>query len=171
MTALVAVLSLLPGFYVTQESSAAAPQATEVKQETKAIKVLVDGEEVKFGTAGPRAIGGATMVPFRPLFEALGANVEYDLVHKIVKANKENNEIELQIGERIGKKNGAEITMGNPPVLIKGVTYVPLRFVAEALEAKVDYDKATQVITIDTSGDGESELMGCGIAPNAKTVK
>lgn len=114
--------------------------------------MLVDGEEIKFGANGPRSINGRTMVPFRPLFEALGASVEYDLVHKVVTADKEDIKIELTIGDKIAKRNGAEITMANAPVLFKGTTFVPLRFVAESLEANVDFDSKAQLITI-TLGD------------------
>jgi preprotein translocase subunit SecA len=62
----------------------------------KAIKVIVDGKELVFGANGPREIMGRTMVPFRPLFESLGADVEYDLIHKQVTAEKENIRFELK---------------------------------------------------------------------------
>jgi hypothetical protein len=164
MTAFVVALSLMPGT-VSHKIEPSTPLVSPASrnQTLPVIKVIVDGEEVKFGEATPRAIQGTTMVPFRPLFEALGANVEYDLVHKSVTATKDSTGIELTIGEKIAKKNGAEITMAQAPVLIKGATYVPLRFVAEALEATVEYDKATQVITIDTGGD--QTVMGCGDKP------
>jgi hypothetical protein len=119
----------------------------------KAIKVIVDGKELVFGANGPREIMGRTMVPFRPLFESLGADVEYDLIHKQVTAEKENIRFELMIGEKVAKRNGAEIRMEVAPVLIKGTTFVPLRFVAEALDAEVDFNAVDQIITITTEED------------------
>ena len=119
----------------------------------KAIKVIVDGKELVFGANGPREILGRTMVPFRPLFESLGADVEYDLIHKQVTAEKENIRFELMIGEKVAKRNGAEIRMEVAPVLIKGTTFVPLRFVAEALDAEVDFNAVDQIITITTEED------------------
>jgi hypothetical protein len=116
----------------------------------KTIKVIVDGKELVFGANGPREIMGRTMVPFRPLFESLGADVEYDLIHKQVTAEKENIRFELMIGEKVAKRNGAEIRMEVAPVLIKGTTFVPLRFVAEALDAEVDFNAVDQIITITT---------------------
>jgi hypothetical protein len=161
MIALIAAVSFVPGMVYFKQDATPTPPATASSQKSlPVIKVMVDGEEIKFGEATPRAMNGTTMVPFRPLFEALGANVEYDLVHKVVNATKDNIGIELTIGEKIAKKNGAEITMLQAPILLKGSTYVPLRFVAEALEAKVDYDNKTQVITIDTTSD--AVIMGCG---------
>jgi serine protease Do len=170
MTAFIAAMSLVPGMvYVKQDASAAPKQAVAQKSEA-AIRVVVDGEEIKFGEATPRAIGGTTMVPFRPLFEALGATVEYDLVHKAVNATKGNTGIELMIGEKIAKKNGAEITMAQAPVLVKGVTYVPLRFVAEALDASVDFDSKERLITIDT-GEDSASIMGCGDKTQIRKIK
>lgn len=132
------------------EKTTTPPASTTKKAE---IQVIVDGEPIKFGANPPKQITGKTMVPFRPLFEALGAQVDYDLVHKAITAEKDDIKIELMIGDKIGKKNGAEINMGTAPVLIKGTTYVPLRFIAESLEAEVAYDQATQVITIKTKED------------------
>ena len=127
----------------------ADPPKKTTKQE-KPMRVIVDDKEVKFGANGVRTFGGRTFVPFRALFEALGSEVEYDLVHKKITATKGNNEIELTIGELIARKNGAEITMEAAPQLVKGTSYVPLRFVAESLDAEVDFDGAAGVITIKT---------------------
>jgi hypothetical protein len=134
-----------------QEEKQTNPPIAQTKKAE--IQVFVDGEPIKFGANTPRQITGKTMVPFRPLFEALGAQVDYDLVHKAITAEKDDIKIELMIGDKIGKKNGAEINMGTAPVLIKGTSYVPLRFIAESLEAEVAYDQATQVITIKTKED------------------
>jgi hypothetical protein len=135
----------------TETRPTSAPAKPEQRQE-KTMKVIVDDKEVNFGANGVRTLGGRTFVPFRPLFESMGCEVEYDLVHKKVTATKDNNEIELTIGERIARKNGAEITMEAPPQILKATTYVPLRFVAESLDAEVNYDGAAGVITIKTKG-------------------
>lgn len=136
----------------SQPSAAVPPPQAKPKspKEVKPIKVFIDDKEINFGANGVRVLGGRTFVPFRPLFEAMGAEVEYDLVHKKVTATKDNNEIELTIAERIARKNGAEITMEAPPQIINKTTYVPLRFVAESLDADVDYNGEGGVITIKT---------------------
>ncbi len=114
------------------------------------MKVIVDDKEVNFGDNGVRTIGGRTFVPFRALFEAMGAEVDYDLVHKKVTATKDNNEIELTVGDLIARKNGAEITMEAAPQILNKTTYVPLRFVAESLNADVNFDGANNKIVIIT---------------------
>ncbi len=132
----------------TTPASTASP--VNAAKQVKSMRVIVDNKEVNFGANGVRTFGGRTFVPFRALFEALGSEVDYDLVHKKVTATKGNNEIELTVGEVIARKNGAEITMEAAPQLVKATTYVPLRFVAESLDANVDFDKAAGVITITT---------------------
>lgn len=129
---------------------AASVLSPAVAGQQKAIQVIVDGDIVNFANEKPQSFGGRTLVPMRPIFEALGAEVDYDLVHKRIFARKDNLEIELTIGDLIAKKNGAEITMDVAPLLRKGSTLVPLRFVAESLEADVTYDKVKNLITIST---------------------
>lgn len=144
----IAILPLVGAFI--QGGASAPPAQGTTPQDKHSMRVIVDDKEVNFGANGVRTFGGRTFVPFRPLFEALGAEVEYDLVHKKVTATKENNEIELTIGDRIGRKNGAEIMMEAAPQLVNATTYVPLRFVAESLDAEVNYDGAAGTITIKT---------------------
>lgn len=131
-------------------SAGAQSAAPTQHKQAKTMRVIVDDKEVNFGANGVRTFGGRTFVPFRSLFEALGCEVDYDLVHKKITATKGNNEIELTIGELIARKNGAEITMEAAPQLVKKTSYVPLRFVAESLEAEVNYDGDAGVITIKT---------------------
>lgn len=136
------------------QQAAPPPQTTpSAEPAQKVFKVYVDDKEVIFGNGGVRTFGGRTFVPFRPLFEAIGAEVEYDLVHKRVTATKDNNEVQLTIGDRIARKNGAEITMEAAPILLKATTYVPLRFVAESLDAEVNFDGAAGTIHIKTNAD------------------
>lgn len=148
----VSILAQL-GIAQTQGSKPATPEPPQTAPKAPAkpaMTVIVDEKEVSFGENGVRTIGGRTFVPFRALFEAMGAEVEYDLVHKKVTATKDNNEIELTVGELIARKNGAEITMEAAPQIINKSTYVPLRFVAESLDAKVDFDGPGNKITIVT---------------------
>ena len=135
----------------TQKKDPRPPEpAIKVQAKKPSMKVIVDDKEINFGANGVRTFGGRTFVPFRALFEALGSEVEYDLVHKRITATTGNNEIILTIGDVIARKNGAEITMEAAPQLLKATSYVPLRFVAESLDAEVDFDGAAGVITIKT---------------------
>lgn len=47
--------------------------------------------------------------------------------------------------------NGQEIQADVPPMIVNGRTMVPVRFVSEALGAVVNWDEATQTVTISTA--------------------
>jgi len=135
------------------------PKATTTTTTTTTINgkvglsVFIDGKVVDFKNAPPQVLTGVTMVPLRGIFEALGAYVEYDEVNHRIHARKDNESIDLLLGSRIAKKNGAEIMMEVKPQVIHGTTMVPLRFVSESLGAKVDFDHANNRINV-TLGDG-----------------
>ena len=76
----------------------------------------------------------------RGVFEKMGGFVEYDPVAHKVTARNQNSTADVTIGQKIAHNNGAEILLDTRPVIIKGITLVPLRFLAEALGAKVTFD-------------------------------
>ncbi len=115
------------------------------------IAVLVDGKPVEFKEAPPQVIMGCTMVPMRGIFEAIGAYVEYDPANHTVKAQRNNESVELRMGSRLAHKNGAEILMEVKPTVIAGTTMVPLRFIGEALGATVEFDKPNNRVMVTTS--------------------
>jgi len=48
--------------------------------------------------------------------------------------------VELWIGKLEAKVNGKTVKLDVPPMIKKGRTFVPIRFVSEALGAKVDWN-------------------------------
>ena len=116
------------------------------------LTVWVDGKPVEFAeNAQPMVYRGRVMVPMRGIFEALGATLTYDPTTRTVQALRGNEAVELTFGSKIAKKNGAEILLDTPPMILKNVTYVPMRFIAESLGAKLSYDKANMKLTVVTS--------------------
>lgn len=111
------------------------------------IKIMLNGKPLSFSQA-PYMANDTTMVPMRAIFEALGAAVEYDADSQKITATKGDIVIELVLGEKAAKKNGEGIALDAPAVTKNGNTMVPLRFVAEALQAQVDWDGVTQTISI-----------------------
>lgn len=115
------------------------------------IVVEVDGRIVVFPTAQPKVYAGRVLVPLRGVFQEIGAYVEFDSVARKIKARMGNEEIELRVGDRLARKNGAEIMMDIPPMIDGGATMVPLRFLAEALGAKVTHLKLLNKVIIETA--------------------
>ncbi|MCD6107236.1 MAG: copper amine oxidase N-terminal domain-containing protein, partial [Caldisericaceae bacterium] len=52
------------------------------------------------------------------------------------------------IGTPYASVSGKKVLLDSPPLIVKGRTMVPLRFIAETLGAEVTWDEATKSITI-----------------------
>ena len=97
---------------------------------------MIVNNEIVNGDAAPYVADSRTMVPIRALTETFGAKVDYkDNVVTIVDGD---TTVVMTIGETTYTVNGEEQTMDVAPVIGSGDrTYVPVRFVAEALGYKV----------------------------------
>ncbi len=92
-----------------------------------------------------------TLVPMRGIFESLGASVRWEGSTKTIKATKDNRVIELTIGEREVKINGATQLLDVPPKMINNRTMVPLRFIGEALGYEVKWEQSIKTVFIGTA--------------------
>ena len=117
------------------------------------IHVSIDGNMLAFKGHPPLVRAGRVLVPMRDLFEGLGAVVQWTPKTKLIVATKGNETVELRIGQKTAMKNGAEIVIETPPIVLKRSTMVPLRFVAESLRASVTWDDATNTVVIVTGDE------------------
>ncbi|MCI3926920.1 stalk domain-containing protein [Paenibacillus sp. TRM 82003] len=111
------------------------------------IRVTIDGEALTFDQP-PIIRNGFTMVPFRSIFESLGASVSWDAAGQRVKGEKDGVAVELTIGSRSASRGGAALTLDAAPLLAGGRALVPLRFVSEAFGAQVDWNGETRTVSI-----------------------
>ena len=98
--------------------------------------------------AAPYISAGRTMVPLRFIAEAFGADVGYDATTRGITIELDDMTINMQIGSQTVLVNGKTHTIDAPPEIRNERTFVPVRFIAEILGAKVDYDAATRTVTI-----------------------
>ncbi len=106
----------------------------------------------------PQIIEGRTLLPIKYIVEPLGGEISWDSVERKVTILFKDKLIELWIGKNIAKVNGVNtpIDPNNPkvvPMIIQGRTMLPVRFVAENLGCKVDWDVATKTVTITYPGE------------------
>lgn len=113
------------------------------------IKVFLDGKQMSF-EAAPIIVDGTTLVPLRAIFSALGAEVTWNNEKHSVSAKKEDVNILLTIGEKKASKNGKPIPLNTPSVIHQSTTYVPLRFVSEALGTLVGWNKNSNSVSISS---------------------
>ena len=113
------------------------------------LTVLMDGEELHCDVP-PMIINDRTMVPMRAIFEALGAEVSWDDSTKTVTAEKSGTSIRLIIGAALAAVGSKAYDLDSPAVIVDNRTLVPIRFVSEALGAKVDWDSSSYTVTVST---------------------
>lgn len=92
-----------------------------------------------------------TLVPIRGISENLGAAVQYRSSDQTVSINDEDTMVTLKIGSKTAYIDGVKKTLDVPAQAINNRTMVPLRFVGEALGAKVAYDSKTQRVHISST--------------------
>ena len=113
------------------------PVDTSVVMTIGSNDFIVNNDVVSVEDAAPYVANDRTYVPFRALGEALGAEVVWDNDARTVTYTLGNTEVVMTIDETTYTVNGEEKTMDVAPVITGDRTYVPVRFVGEALGFKV----------------------------------
>lgn len=111
------------------------------------IKVMLDDEYITFDVE-PQIIEGRTMVPLRAIFEAMGAEIEWDGDTQTVAAVKDETVVVAVIGSNIIYVNDEEIIIDVPPMIKDGRTLVPVRFITEAFGYNVKWNEKTRSVII-----------------------
>ncbi|WP_159886350.1 copper amine oxidase N-terminal domain-containing protein [Paenibacillus puerhi] len=93
---------------------------------------------------------GTVMVPVRFVTEQLDAEVEWDAAAKQVKITDPltGKVAVLTIDSKQATVDGKAFELEQPAALVEGNTYVPVRFVAESMNAKVGWTQETQTVEI-----------------------
>lgn len=131
----------------------------------KGITIRINGGVVLLpkGEPEPYIENGRTMVPIRFVAEELNTSVSWNDKTKQVYINK-NNEyvIVITIGNSVATIGTKEINLDANAVIKNGRTFVPLRFVSEAIGAEVDWDSYLRTVHIFMELDWlkEEELRG-----------
>ena len=139
------------------ESLGSYEEETSVRQ----VAVALNGKALDFDVPGViRTVNGwdgRTMVPVRPIAEALGATVLWMKETRQVVIFTDADTIVLTLGSATAVVNGQSVVLpGEVPACVAksgGVerTLVPLRFVSEQLHAQVDWDGAAFAAAITAS--------------------
>jgi hypothetical protein len=134
------------------------------------IKIYADGDWIY--TAEEAFIeDGRTLAPFRRVAEALGYSVRWYPDSREIALADGTRSVRLTVG-----KDGATVNLFNdgtppetvtldvPPRIVGGRAYVPLRFIAEACGARVDWDRESSEIRI-TRGADRLDARAAELAP------
>ena len=131
------------------------------------VSVTVNGNAVQISPP-PISRAGRVFVPLRGIFERLGASVVY--ANGVINATGNNRTIALKIGSNQAQVGGVAQTLDVAPFIVGASTYVPLRFVSQALGANVNYDGTNQVVAISTNGQTNGQTYASQPAPAATAM-
>jgi len=129
---------------------AALLSLTLSRADAQDVSVTVDGQATMFNPS-PIERAGRVFVPLRGVFERLGATVVYD--NGQINATGRGRTVALHVGSDQASVNGQSQALDAAPFIVGASTFVPLRFIAQALGASVNWDNANRVVALGTNGD------------------
>lgn len=91
---------------------------------------------------------GRTMLPFRLIGETMGARVGWDGTNRQVSFQRKDRLVVLTIGSTQAQVNGETINLDVSPELVASTTMVPLRFIVDALGARLDWLPDTKEVIV-----------------------
>ncbi len=139
----------IAGNYASEELSLILESETVIRLTIGRNVAYINDQPFQLDTP-PTIMNGRTMVPIRFISEAFGAEVEWDGETRTVRIYLEATltRITLQIDNTIARINERVVNLDTPPTILNGRTMVPIRFISEAFGAEVEWDGATQTVTI-----------------------
>lgn len=131
----------------------AIPSVTEAAPAPLHVNVVLNGKKVWFPDSHPYVHeSGRTVVPVRFVTENLGATVQWIGETRTVVIQLNDKEIRLTVGEDKATVNGETLQLDTVILEKGGRVFVPLRFVSEALQAKVTWSDPRATVYIETPG-------------------
>lgn len=122
------------------------------------IRVLLNGNILSFDVP-PQIINDRTMVPMRTIFEALGAQVDWNQDTKTVVSTKGDTIIKLTIDKDTMYVNDTEVVLDSPACIINNRTLVPVRAISEALSCGVLWDDKQKMVSIFSSEEERQKYV------------
>lgn len=93
---------------------------------------------------------GRAYVPLAPLAKALSLSLQWDQNSKSAQLEDGNHSIRLTIGSNNALKNNESFKLEHAPFLKNDRTMVPVRWVSEAFELKIQWDDASRSVLIES---------------------
>lgn len=111
------------------------------------VNVVLNGMPISFDVPA-QTINDRTMVPMRAIFEAIGAEVDWDDESQTAYGYKTGINIHIQVDSNVMLKNFNDILLDTPAQLIDGRVLVPVRAVSESFGINVDWDEASKTVKL-----------------------
>jgi hypothetical protein len=151
------LLGTLPAVSAPQPKPAATPR--KLPPVDASIAIAVNGDQLPTDPA-PRIVGkggGRLVVPVVRIYAALGVTVTRS--GTTITASAPGKSIVVRIGSARATIDGQPVMMETPAMTIDGATYVPLRFVAEALGAQATFNARANRVEVVSSLVGRNPAL------------
>lgn len=170
----VLLLALFLTTSINTEQTSAASNKNIIEQNE--VTVVINGRVVTFKDPILNQ-SGTLLLPMRDFYEEIGAEVNWDAESKKATSIRNGQVIELTINSKTAYVNGKSVQVLVAPAIYKDRTYIPMRFVSENSDGKVDWNqqkKLVEVVLNEQVHDGQSPGAGDDdpiIVPPAPNVK
>jgi len=125
------------------------------------ITVIYNGAVLAADPA-PVEQSGRVLIGMRDIFEAMNASIQWNSATRTVTATQGATVVVLTIGSNVAYVSGQAVTLDVPAQIIGSSTFVPLRFVAEATGADVQWQGATRTVVVTSGAGGGMPPMTAG---------
>lgn len=145
---------LLIAVLVAMSSPAPGEAAAASENPAETINIIIN-DQYLVQDVTPMIKQNITMVPVRVMAEELGAEVNWNNQNHTVMVKTREKQIQLGIGSKqaiiINSAGSNTVPIGVAPFIQDGKTMVPLRFIAEELGMKVNWNNAERTISLTNS--------------------
>lgn len=93
---------------------------------------------------------GRTQLPLRRIAEELDFTVDYSDAEKKITLSKKDYTVIFYINSKDFTVNGKSVSMDTAPVIVNDSTFVPLRYLSEAVGYTVDYTDRNKVAEVES---------------------
>ncbi len=110
-------------------------------QEDYSIEVTIGGQYIDFGADKPLIDdAGRTQVPIRYVAEALNCKVDWnDAEQTAIITTEDGRQINITIGSNVLISGGNPMEMDTKAIIVNDRTYIPIRFLGDAMGISVGY--------------------------------
>lgn len=132
-----------------------AVPANEVYAKNIPVNVIVKGKLLE-GKSGEDSLAAGfikddrTYIPLRAVSENLGYTVQYSAKDKKIDVVNTKHHISMNIGSTVLKSDKSKTTMDVAPILIDSKTYLPARYLVEAMNETVQWDAKNRVVLLSS---------------------
>lgn len=103
-------------------------------------RVLFDGRQISFGEDRPVLLDGIEYVPLRPIADAAGWRYFHDSGETSFTLRTDRGDLRAYERDRFFTRGGARIDLADPAILRGGEIYVPVSFLSQAGDLRVEHN-------------------------------